>query len=300
MAKSYTQLRTTYGKDTKNTSADNLSYGDEKMNDYHRRILSKYDWPFLHRRRTILTQTSEFVTLPYDIDLVESVSITVGSTRYTPEPVSSREQWDKLHYSTYSSDSPERWFVYDGKLGIWPKPSTAGNNIDISGKIRVIDLNVADYTTGTITSISNGGTTVIGSGTSWTSPMIGRWIRITSDDGTDSGDGLWYEIASVTNTTTLELVRAYGGTSITAGSQAYTIGMMPQLPEAYHDLPLLHANYMYWSKEKDSTRASIFKNERDEVLKDLMSSYGVTDLSMVVDDGEDDYMINPNLLVELS
>lgn len=298
--KSYTQLRTDYGVDTKNTASANLTYGDGVMNDFHRRLLARADWPFLHRLRTTTTAAATtFVPLPYDVDQVESVFVTVGSTRYNPKPAPSRAFWDKLHYSSTSSDTPEYWFVYNGEIGLWPTPVTAGSVISINAKIRAVDLNVADYTTGTITTATNGDQTIVISGSTLTYPMVGRWLRITADDGTDAGDGVWYEIASITSTTELELVRKYGGTSISGGSQAYTIGMMPLLPEAYHDLPEIYGAYRYWMKEQDSQRAKGFKALLDEGLKDLSATYSVNDLSMIADDGEDDYIINPNLTISL-
>src|SRR3990167_8243369 len=117
--KSFTQLRTDYGTDTKNTASANLTFGSTVMNDFLRRLYSKADWPFLHRLRTVATVASTtFVNLPYDIDQVESVFVTVSNTRYTPRPASSRQFWDELHYSVQTSDTPEYWFVYNGQLGL--------------------------------------------------------------------------------------------------------------------------------------------------------------------------------------
>jgi len=298
--KSYTQSRTDYGVDTKNTATANLTYGDGQMNDFHRRLLVKADWPFLHRIRTTSTiANTSFVALPYDVDLVESVSVTVGTTIYTPKPVANRDEWDRLHYSSYTSDTPEKWFVYNGQIGIWPKPTTSGSTISLNCKVKPVDLNVADYTTGTVTSITNNDETLTISGSTLTYPMTGRWARITLDDGTDSGDGQWYEISSITSTTVLELVRPYGGTTISGGSQAYTIGMMPLLPEAFHSLPEQYAAYRYWAKEKDAERAISYKEMVDEGVESLFTAYGFNDLSMVVDDGHNGGIINPNLTIQL-
>jgi len=297
--KSYTTLRTDYGIDTKNTSSANLTYGDNKMNDFHRRLIAKADWPFIHRLRTAVTAANTtFVELPYDVDQVESVFVTVSGTRYNPKPAPSREFWDQLHYSVQTSDTPEYWFVYNGQLGLWPRPATASNVISINAKIRVIDLGIADYTTGTIVSITNGDETLTGSGTSWTSQMVGRWVRITHADTALTGDGVWYEIGSVTDTTHLETVREYGGTSIAAGSATYTLGQMSLLPEAYQDLPEIYAAHRYWHKEQDE-RATEFKNLLDEGIRDLFKTYGVNDLSMVLDDGGDESILNPNLTISL-
>ena len=385
MAKSFTQLRNTYGVDTKNTSSANLTQGDEWQNDFHRKILAKADWPFLHRPRTMTTYDpdsvftaattdicaatdtimtftgtkvrftttdtlpaglsvdtdyylifqsattfkvatslanafagtavditdtgagthtvevkDEFQLLPYDVDLVESVSVDVSDTLYTPDPSPSKKEWDKLHYTDYTSDIPTKWFVRDGKFALWPRPATSGNIIGLNTKIRVPDLNVADYTTGTVDIITNGSVKVTGDSTVWTTPMVGRWLRVThSNTAASSGDGEWYRIAAVESATILYLDRPYGGRSLTTGAAAtYTIGQMGLLPEAFQDLPEIYGAYRYWSKEKDE-RANGFKVLLDEGVSDLFISYGFNDLSMVVDEGDDDFMINPNSTIKL-
>lgn len=296
--KSYTELRNLYAKDTKNSSSDNLSYGDQMMNDWHRRLLAKADWPFLHRLRTLSTVAStQFLALPYDVDQVESVFVTVSGTRYTPKPAPSREFWDNLNYSTYTSDIPEYWFVYNGEIGLWPVPASSSNTISINCKVRVIDLNTADDTSRTITTLANGSTSLTVSG-GLTAQMAGFWIRPTFSTTANTGDGVWYEIASVTNATTATLVRKYGGNSISVGTAACTISQMPLLPEAYHDLPEQYAAYRYWSKEQDE-RALVFKQLVEEGEKALMKTYALNDLSVVIDSGEDEMIINPNLLITL-
>lgn len=296
--KSYTNLRTLYGKDTKNTSSDNLSYGDEIMNDFHRKILSKRDWPFLHKIRTAKTiAATEFVALPYDVDMIESVFVEIGSTRYTPKPCPSREVWDQLHESTSSGDEPEYWFVYNGEIGLWPTPATSDNTISMNTKIRVRDLNIADITTSTITTLANGSTSITVSA-GLTAQMVGFWIRPTFSTTANTGDGLWYEISSIGGTTAGVLVRKYGGVSITAGTAPCTIAQMPQLPEAYQPLPEIYAAYRYWSKEKDS-RASLFKGELMEGIANLEKEYSSSDLSMIIDDMSDDPIINQNLIITM-
>ena len=388
MAKSYTELRNTYGVDTKNTAAANLTQGDEWMNDYHRKVLSKADWPFLHRIRTMtsyapsstftvvagtdvgtaastvlletgtpfqfsstttlpaglstnttyymifqssttfkvattlanalagtavditdtgtgthtMTVQTPFQPIPYDVDLVESVSVRVSGSIYTPRPAPSRQFFEDLQRSRYTSDTPEWWFVQDEKIALWPYQSTSGNEIRLNTKIRVPNLNVADYTTGNIDIVTNGSTKVTGAGSpAWTTPMAGRWLRIThSNTAASSGDGEWYRIAAVESATILYLERPYGGRSLTTGAAgAYTMGMMPLLPEAYHDLPELYATWRYWSKEKDS-RAATFKELLADGESSLISAYAAQDVSAVVDDGEDRAMINPNLTITLT
>lgn len=296
--KSYTTLRTAYGVDTKNTATANLTKGDEWMNDFHRRLLAKADWPFLHRLRTANTiANTTFVGLPYDVDQVESVFVTVGSTRHNPRPAPSRAFWDQLHYSVQTSDIPQWWFVFNGELGLWPRPATSSNVISLNAKIRVIDLNTADITSTTITTLANASTALTVSA-GLTTQMAGWWIRPTYSTTANTGDGLWYEIASVTNATTGTLVRPYGGVSIAVGTAASTLAQMPLLPEAFHDLPEIYGAYRYWMKEKDE-RAVGFKDALTDGVSTLFQTYGFNDLSMVVDDGEDRVLINPNLTISL-
>lgn len=296
--KSYTQGRNQYGVWTKNTSTANLTQGDLIANDDYRHILAMKDWPFLKKPRTLLTTTSQFVNLPYDCDLVRSVTVTIDDTRYTPRQCPSREQWDMLNRSTFTSDIPEWWIVFNGQIGLWPTPATAGNTITINQKCRVIDLSVADYTTGTITSIANGALAVVGNSTVWTERMIGRFIRFTYSDTANTGDGEWYEIATVPSATTMTLVRAYGGTSIAGGTATYTIGQMPLLPEAFHDMPWLAAAADYWSKEKDE-RAAFYQGKYDALAKLLENTYSNENNDMVIDSGMQEEMINPNLTISL-
>lgn len=297
--KSYTTGRALYGTWTKNTASANLSMGDQIANDDYRHILAARDWPFLERTRTLSTVAStQFYNLPYDCDQVREVAVTVSNTRYVPKQSPDRAHWDMLNLSSFTSDIPEWYFVFNGQVGLWPTPATSSNTITITQKSRVIDLSVADYTTGTIVSVSNAGTAVVGSGTTWTERMAGRYIRFTYSDTANTGDGLWYEISAVTGTTTMTLVRAYGGTSISTGTAAYTIGQMPLLPEAFHDLPWRYAAADYWMKEDDE-RSGSFKTKHDEDVKELTRTWGSPTTDMVIDDGRDQSIINPNLVIRL-
>lgn len=311
--KSYTTGRNLAGSLTKNTASAHLTLMDQIANDDYRALCAMRDWPWLERLRTLTTAASTAAyTLPYDCDQVREVAVIISSKRYVPRISPSQQHWDRLNAVTSVSDIPEWMRVFNGQLQLWPTPATAGNTINVTQKTRVIDLSSADYTTGTITtsSTTSGVTTITGSGTTWTSSMVGRWIRIaTSDAGAAlAGDGLWYEIASVPSTTTLTLTRAYGGTTISGASATYIIGQMPLLPEAFHDMPWLWASGTYWQKEDDDRgekylgqhgiigSGSTLSTGRVKLLEATWSS-PTTDL--VIDDGGSEEAINPNLTISL-
>jgi hypothetical protein len=297
--KSYTIGRNLAGVLTKNASTANLSFLDEIANDDYRMICTMRDWPFLERLRTLTTVASaQFYNLPYDCEKVREVSVIVSSNRYTPKLCPDRKFWDNLNLSSFTSDTPEWYFIFNGQVGLWPTPASTGNTINITQKCRVIDLNVADYTTGTIVSVANGGVAVVGSGTSWTERMAGRYIRMTYSNTANTGDGVWYEISGVTDATHLTLVRTYGGTAIAAGSATFNIGQMPLLPESFHALPWYKAAAAYWAKE-DEDRAASFEMMHDKMLSELKNSWLSPTTDMIIDDGDDNAIINPNLVISL-
>lgn len=300
MAKSYTEGRNLYGVLTKNSSTANLSLGDQTANDLYRSICAMRDWPFLERLRTLTTVASQqFYALPYDTDFVREIAVIISSTRYTVKLCPDRKFWDELNLSSFTSDIPEWYFVFNNQIGLWPTPATAGNTINVTQKTKVINLEIADYTTGEVSAVVNGATTVTGSTTLWTSQMVGRYIRITQSNAVKTGDGLWYEIASVTSNTALELSKAYGGSTIAAGSSAYTIGQMPLLHESLHFLPWIGAAANYWQIEKDE-RGATFQAKYDGGLAQLLNPNASPTTDMVIDDGlDDDNMINPNLTIQL-
>lgn len=299
--KSYTTGRNRYGRDTKNTATANLTHGDEVANDAYRHICALKDWPFLERPRTLTTIAStQFYNLPYDTDQVKAVSVLVGTTTYVPKQSPSKDHWDMLNLSVFTSDIPEWYFLQAGQVGLWPKPATAGNTIQLQTKVRVIDLSAADYSTGTIvtTSTAVGVTTVTGSGTVWTAQMVGRYLRVTYSDTANTGDGVWYEITGVASGTSLTLARAYGGTALTAASANYIIGQMPLLPEAFHDTPWKLATAEYWEKEDDK-RSKNFRASYNQDLLDLGRNWSSEGTDMVVNSGDDSQIINPNLVIRL-
>ena len=312
--KSFTTGRNLAGSLTKNTNSTHLTLMDQIANDDYRAICAVKDWPFLERLRTLSTIAStQAYNLPYDCDQVREIGVIVSSKRYTPKMAPDRNFWDKLNASSITSDIPQYWFTFAGQLMLWPTPATAANTINVTQKTRVIDLSAADYTTGTITSTSTtaGVTTVTGSSTVWSTSMVGRWIRITYTDAAATlvGDGLWYEIASVPTSTTMTLVRAYGGTAIAAATAAYTIGQMPLLPEAYHDLPWIWAAGKYWEKEADDRGASFLKQHGNfgengglptGRIADLVKNWSSPNTDHVLDDGKDqDTILNPNLTIQI-
>jgi hypothetical protein len=98
----------------------------------------------------------------------------------------------------------------DGNLELYSKDA-AGNVLQIT-KAGVLNTAPVSYATGTVT-VTNGSATVSGSGTAWTSAMVGGNFK--------GPDGEFYLISAVPAATTLTLGRVYDGT--TASGASYTL-----------------------------------------------------------------------------
>lgn len=213
-------------------------------------------WPWLEIEEDVNTVANqEYVEIPNHIRRIVSVRQQngIGSTavKYLPRLIFDPTKWNLIIASNLgTSDVP--LFVYERNSRLYVQPTPSGANaIKLRGRLIVRDVNIVDYTTGSIVSIANGATTVTGTGTTWTTSMAGRWIRITESDTINKGDGYWYEVASVTSNTVLELKKPYQGTSISAGTAAYTLGQITYEPEAYQMAPIYRAVAQYWDYKEN-------------------------------------------------
>ncbi len=278
-----------------NSLADNISWGMEMVNDAIRYLVTKYYMNERSYTTTTVTGT-QFYNLPPQVKKLINVTISIGSVLWQPKECPTRQMWDSLNVITFTQDFPSHFFVYNGKVGIWPIPASNGNTMTFNYKTRITDLSQADYTTGTV-AITTNTTAVTGSGTTWTKAMAeGGWIRV-SHSATDAanGDNQWYEIDSITDATHLVLKNNYTGATLTGGS--YTIGQVSILPEDYQDLPLYRMGVIYYTTRfPDATRAGLYQKLWDEGLAKLNEEFGSKTSSVVLPDTNEPIQ-NPNLFV---
>ena len=302
MVYTYTSARNLFGKLVNDSSTGTLTLADTLINTAYKEVLASMDWPFLERGRTLSTTAStQFYNLPADYGKLIDVTVTVSSIVYRPEEAPSREFWDDVNMNTtVESNVPIWYFIFNGQLGFYPVPSSSSNTITYNYRRIVRDLSVADYTSGTIVSIANGGTALVGSGTSmWTAGMAGKYIRITTGAAANLGDGLWYEVSSVGSTTTITLAKPYLGTAIAAGSATYTMGDMMIIPEEFQILPLYRALSVFFrSVQPNADRATEYENLYQAQMRQFKEQYGGKAESPVVGDS-DTPIINPQFFIQL-
>jgi hypothetical protein len=263
----------------------------ELINDTQRQIMASFNIFDLEKTGTATTVVNQqFYNTGVDFDRMISVILAVGTTTYSLVEVSSQLEWDMLNEASFTSDVPQFYFILADQVGIYPTPSSSSNTITFTFKKRIKDMTEDDFTTGTVASITNGATTMVGNAPSWVTAQAGRFIRITSD-------GDWYEIASVTNSTTLELTKNYEGTTLAAATEAYIIGDMPVIPENHHQMLAWRPVANYFRQNGDLQRASVFEQMYQDGLVQMRRDHGNKTTDPNVDGTAGSFMRNPNLFL---
>lgn len=297
--KTFTDLRNTTAKFCNVSTSDTTKMDliDSNINDSIRTIcnLQGGKLRFLEATKDMTTVADqEGYQIPNGFRKLIDVSIFSGATGsptdtlYMPEMVFDPTKWKLIKaYRLGTSDVPYFTYVENQKFYIQPIPSTTGNLITLRGRLQTRDLTIADYTTGTIVSIANGATAVVGSGTTWTADMVGRYIQITETTAANGGDGFWYQIGSYSSATSIGLTKPYEGTSISAGSATYTIGQCSVIPEAYDVGICYRAAALYWQNQNDLVRAKTYWMQYDGGMEaGLRDEYGGLMLQMLDNEGE--------------
>jgi hypothetical protein len=242
--------------------------------------------------------------IPADVSKIKNGTINIGQLKYSPVPVETRAEWDIINTLPYTSDIPNFFFIYNGKMEFFPIPSTTGNVITFNYKSRVADLSFADYSTGNIASAGMvaGSTSVTGLATSWST--TGKYptgtdisyynLKIKAD--VPNGDGMWYPISKFTSDTVLTTSLPIVNAPNIIASTTYSIGQFPVLHEDFHDMLVYGALKVYYSTiVKDANafkEAEALYQERLDLLKDYAGTKQVN-----VDLGTEPAMINPNLFM---
>lgn len=228
--------------------------------------------------RSITTTTSDVYNLPENFIHLIHLYVTSGTTRYSAEEIFDHDVWQQFKRRTTgsSSDYLTHVFVRQQTFEIYPTPTTAGNTMTMIYEATSKDMMNDDYTTGTITTLANAGTAVTGNGTTWTSAMIGRYIKIDAD-------GQFYRITAVGSTTTLTIASPYQGVSIAAGTSAYTIGEVPRTPPQTHIIPVYFALWKHFDGVRhDTNMGNHYKSLYEQTLQWAKATFGNRYSSQVI------------------
>lgn len=256
-------------------------------------------------------------SIPAVISKVKNDTITVGQLRFVPTPIQTRTEWDMVNFLPYTSQIPNYFFIYNGKLSFWPTPSSTGNLIQFNYKARMPDFSTAfifndavgttytagstafDYQKGTLSGITANSTSITGVSTSWNTtgkfPLNTdvTYFNLYLQIAPPSGDGIWYPISQFGSDTSLTLATPIiNAPSSTAA--VYSIGQLPVLSEDFHDM-LVHGALMtyYSSVKKDPVSFKQFEMLYNTRLLQLEDYAGTKQVQ--IDLGSEPILNNPNL-----
>lgn len=243
-------------------------------------------------------------SIPANISKIKNDTINIGQLRYQPTFVMTRQEWDMINFLPYTSDIPNYCFIYNGKLGIFPIPSTTGNIGTFNYKTRVADLTFEDYSTGTLDTAGMvvGSIAVTGLATSWSTTGLFptatdlSYYNLNIRANPPYGDGIWYPISSFSTNTSLTLSLPVVNAPNITNATTYSIGQIPLLSEDFHDLIAYMALKVYYSTiVKDVDKFKEFEKlcaDRLTMLEDYAGTKQVN-----VDLEAEPQAVNPNLFI---
>jgi len=214
-----------------------------------------------------LVNAQQDYQLPADFVRTTEVTITANGIVYPLTEVPSEHKWNELNIiPAVTIYIPTMYFVKGfNVISVWPAPSTSNvGTLNVSYEPRLPDFSLPDVT-GTA-SVSNGSQTVTDSGASFTQSMVNMWFSVT--DGTG---GNWYQIESVSNSSTLTLANYYQDQ--TNATASYIIGACPDIPEDYHMGLVYYAAYQFYLKRKDEGNANQFLSLYQNLLDQYQETY---------------------------
>ena len=258
-------------------NADNLTMLKTLIRQGQRRLEAVLGCYFTQETRTFATVAStQPYKLPENFKKLIEIYVTSGSVQYQGELIQDDDLWRQINCNTTTSYSNflQLCFIRRSTIELYPIPSSALTATIIYDAFTK-PLSHDDYTTGTITTLTNGAMAVTASGSTFTSAMAGRYFKI--DD-----DGQWYKIASYGTATTLTLDSAYQGVSIATGTSAYTIGEFPITPPETHELPVYYAVWKWALFRKDITLAREFERMWKEGINDAERNWANRSYSSIV------------------
>lgn len=272
------QLKTKFQQISGDTSAATLVQAESDMNTGNRRFNAALNNYFTRRSKAAsIVADQQYYQLPPDCIRVMEVDFLESASRRLPlTQVRSEYQWRTLNNTSQGGNHLVYWFQKGAdEIGVFPIPTEAvSSGLILAYEPRGAKLSQADYSDGTI-ALTNGSNTVTGTGTTFTSNMVGRTLEVT-----DGSDGYSYRIASYTSGTVLTLEEPFIG--ISGSGKTYLIGESPLFPEEFHDAPLDFALSRFFEMNNNPERAKYHSTRYKEQEQEAKEMYASSSSSQVI------------------
>lgn len=217
---------------------------------------------------TDVKANQQFYQFQYEVLRPSHIRVQNGSFWYSPELITSEDEWNKINALTPTATFPIFWYVRGYReVAIYPTPSQdETKGLELTFQPEHIEMTMDDFTTGTVT-VTEGDTTLTHSDTGFIPAMVGTWLQIT--DGTD---GRWYRVSAYVSSSVLTLENYFEGVS--GAGRAFRLGQIMQIPQGYQDAPVYDALKLYSLSQKDKVSAADFDNRFETKLKLAKATYG--------------------------
>lgn len=265
----FTDQTTLYQQITGDYSAAGLIVAKRDINEGGAMFLNRLGRKFNKKYKTAdLEADRQYYQFSADVLRISAIRCLHGTFWYTPELITSEEEWNRLNAITVTGNYPLRYFIRGfNEVGLHPVPAgDVTNGLEVSFEPQQIEFTADDFTAGTVT-VANDSTTITHSGTSFTPQMVGRWLQVT--DGTD---GKWYRIAAYVSSSVLTLENYYEG--IGGSGRSFRIGQVMDIPQAYQDAPVYYAVERFYLTQNDQQTAVQFGARFDAKVKSAKETYG--------------------------
>lgn len=214
---------------------------------------------------------------PEDIIRGGEIKVVVNGIESPLDKIDNINDWDALKTDSSTAARPiaYRWILPD-VFELYPTPSgdvSDGGILRYQSKAK--PLTQDDYVAGTV-STTDGSATITGSGTSWSSSMIGKYIKLTGDTQDDN----YYRIIDVPSQTEITVENYFGATNSGAN---YLIGEQPNIPSEYHFALIDRGFYRYFLSRKDRVHAKEYRDNFDLASAQAESDYESLDTSNLIE-----------------
>lgn len=235
-------------------------------------------WSRISKKADIVASQQDY-QLPRSVLRPSGVAYKYGSNYFPLREIGSEQNWDRLNAAPSITIGIPRFYFPKGKniISLYPIPGTAlTEGLKVYYEPKQPKMIAADFTTGTVT-VAQGSQTITHSAAGFTEAMVGRTFYVT-----DGSDGYEYLIVDYVDTSTLTLENYYEG--ISGAGRAFLIGVVPDIPEEYHDSVIDYCIARLYLRRKDPKAAADFLTSYNIALKECKETYASPTSDDVLED----------------
>jgi hypothetical protein len=276
----YTQITSEVQNAVGRTTADELTLIQRSANIGVQRFKSvmRRPWSRISKKTDIVASQQDY-QLPRSVLRPSGVSFLYGSNYFPLREIGSEENWNRLNAVPSVTIGIPRFFFPKGKniISLYPVPGTAlSEGLKVYYEPKQPKMIASDYSTGTVT-VTQNSQTITHSAAGFTEDMVGRTFMVT-----DGSDGYEYLITAYVSSSQLTLENYYEG--ISGAGRSFLIGVVPDIPEEYHDSVIDYCIARLYLRRKDPDAAKSFMDSFNAALIECKQQYASPTSDDVLED----------------